>query len=108
MKAVALLALLTISTFISAFNFFGIRIQRTFTQAQIKQVEQQVAKEFGNKVEIKVISRDLENEILGIKITFFDKNGHETASCSSDDFGWAEIKQDACSIADRDHGNQPQ
>ncbi|RYC70072.1 hypothetical protein [Spirosoma sordidisoli] len=106
MKQVMLLLLTWITTNVSILDEPIFKVTRTFTDGQIKQVQQQVLQEYGIKAEVKVISRNNKGEITSLECVRYDKLGTRKGSCESDKFGVLVITRTGCKIADLGYEDQ--
>ncbi|QIP11224.1 hypothetical protein G8759_00490 [Spirosoma aureum] len=77
-----------------------LKVVRTASDDQIREVERQVLKQYGIKAEVKVINRNDKGEITNLNCIRYDKVGKRTDSCSSDNFGLLIITQHGCKISD--------
>ncbi|GAB4021386.1 hypothetical protein [Spirosoma koreense] len=108
MKLTILLLLTWVTTSLNLNNLDEpiIKVTRTFTDAQIKQTEQQVLQRYGVKVEVKVLERNNKGEITNLKCVRYDQAGKQDSSCSSDNFGLLVITREGCKIATLGHEDQ--
>ncbi|KAB7728066.1 hypothetical protein F5984_20150 [Rudanella paleaurantiibacter] len=78
----------------------GLRVEKTFTDSQIRAVERQAIQSYGVKVQIRVLSRNARNEITNLSFVRYGQDGKEGGGCSSDKFGVLLIMKSGCQIAD--------
>ncbi len=103
MKAILVFASLLFAICSSGFDEPVISISKTFSDAQINDVKQQVLHRYGEKIEVRVISRNAKNEIANLEFFRYQKDGKRGGGCSSDKFGLLIITKNGCSIADVGH-----
>lgn len=108
MKAILVSASLLLTICLSGFDEPVISISKTFSDAQINDVKQQVLQQYGEKIEVRVISRNAKNEITNLEFFRYQKDGKRGGGCSSDKFGLLIITKNGCSIADAGHENRIQ
>ncbi|MEZ0484904.1 hypothetical protein ACAW87_10125 [Fibrella sp. GW2-5] len=81
-------------------------VSRNFSKREIKRIERKMIKEFGVKVQLKVISRDDKKEITNLEFIRYKADGSMSSSCSSDKFGKLIVSSTGCQIADLGHENK--
>ena len=74
------------------------RVIRTSTDEQIREIEQQVLQQYGDRVEVKVITRNSKGEITNLHFVRYNKAGKEKSSCSSENFSQLIIRKDGSTI----------
>ncbi len=93
--------LLVFLVFSFGFIVDEIKVTPNFTDEQIKQAQQEAAKWYKNKIEIKVGNRDASGKIVSLVFTIYNAEGKPTTYCKSDNFGLLIIRQDGCGIQDK-------
>ncbi|GHB72491.1 hypothetical protein [Persicitalea jodogahamensis] len=101
MKSPAVILLVLFSGLYFGFTAEKIKVTPDFTDEQITKAEQDALKSFSQKVEIKVLKRNGNGEIVHLKCIYYDTPGKFSASCESDSFGCLLIKKSGCTIADK-------
>ncbi len=71
-----------------------------FTDQQVSKIEADVLTEYQVKVQIQVLKRNEQNQIIHIVCKRFDKKGEVNAKCESDNFGQLKITKTGCGISD--------
>lgn len=89
-----------LATGLCGFDKPAIRVLKSFSDSQIRKVEQQVLQRYGVNVAVNVISRNAKREITNLEFIRYSKDGKKGGSCSSDKFGLLIITSDGCRIAD--------
>lgn len=77
-----------------------LRVEKTFTDSQIRAVERQASQSYGVKVQVRVLSRNARNEITYLSFVRYGQDGKEGGGCSSHKFGVLIITKSGCQIAD--------
>ncbi|MEZ0541631.1 hypothetical protein [Fibrella arboris] len=103
-KGLLPLSLLLI-TGLCGFEKSGITVAKDFSDRQIKRAERQVFKQFGDKVQIKVISRNEKKEITNLDFFRYTADGKKGGGCASDQFGLLIVTKNGCRIADAGYEN---
>ena len=79
-------------------------VKKTFSDRKIRRIENQIAREYGVPVVLRVLSRNQRNEITNLTFMRLDKkSGKPGGGCSSDNFGLLVVVPNGCSIADAGH-----
>ncbi|GAB2622483.1 hypothetical protein GCM10027035_17850 [Emticicia sediminis] len=71
-----------------------------FSYQQISKIEADVLTEYQVKVQIQVLKRNEQNQIIHLVCKRFDKKGEVNAKCESDNFGQLKITKIGCGISD--------
>ncbi|MPR32262.1 hypothetical protein [Salmonirosea aquatica] len=103
MKLKSIFLVIAFSVFSFSFIADEIKVTPDFTDKQIKEAEQEAAKWFKDKIEIKVIKRDPNGKIVHLIFTIFNATGRPHTVCESDNFGFLIIYRSGgrCGIADK-------
>lgn len=101
MRLKSIFPLLVLLVFSFGFIVDDIKVTPDFTDEQVKQAEQEAAKWYKNKIEIKVINRDANGKIVNLVFTIYDAEGKPNTYCKSDNFGLLIIRQNGCGIQDK-------
>jgi hypothetical protein len=71
-----------------------------YTDEQIRKTETDILNDFQINIQIEVVKRDENNQIVHLMCSRFNKKGEIISKCMSDKFGQLKITKISCSISD--------